>query len=134
LVNDITVQVTYYQKNRWKKCICRESSLLWFRWNWIERVRDDDPAPNEFAIDGSYSLKLSGFRWLLQEDSIQDLKVASDSNDASASTIAVGGRFYHWWRNSVWFNGRWRADLTKIRSKVSYDSRWFTAMTSFLQI
>ena len=96
LVNDISLaQLTYYQKINEKSAF--GGSLRYFGLGEIE-LRDNafDPArivsPNEFAIDGSYSLKLSEkFAMAVAGRFINsNLKVASENTDASAaSTFAV---------------------------------------------
>ncbi len=133
LVNDISLgQVTYYQKLNERSAFA--GSLRYFGLGEIElRENATDEArivsPNEFAIDGSYSLKLSEkFSMAIAGRFINsNLKVASDSNDASsASTFAVdvAGFFQSEEIAFTDFNGRWRAgfNFQNLGPKISYDN------------
>lgn len=133
LVNDISLgQVTYYQKLNERSAFA--GSLRYFGLGEIE-LRDNatDEArivsPNEFAIDGSYSLKLSEkFSMAIAGRFINsNLKVASDSNDASsASTFAVDVAGFYQSEEIAYneFNGRWRAgfNIQNLGPKISYDN------------
>lgn len=133
LVNDISLgQVTYYQKLNERSAFA--GSLRYFGLGEIE-LRDNatDEArivsPNEFAIDGSYSLKLSDkFSMAIAGRFINsNLKVASDSNDASsASTFAVDVAGFYQSEEIAYneFNGRWRAgfNIQNLGPKISYDN------------
>ncbi|MFV8352386.1 type IX secretion system outer membrane channel protein PorV [Flavobacterium sp. XS2P14] len=133
LVNDISLgQVTYYQKLNERSAFA--GSLRYFGLGEIE-LRDNatDEArivsPNEFAIDGSYSLKLSEkFSMAIAARFINsNLKVASDSNDASsASTFAVDVAGFYQSEEIAYneFNGRWRAgfNIQNLGPKISYDN------------
>jgi hypothetical protein len=86
-------------------------------------------SPNEFAIDGSYSLKLSEkFSMAIAGRYINsNLKVASDNNDASsASTFAVDVAGFYQSEEIAFteFNGRWRAgfNFQNLGPKISYDN------------
>ncbi len=85
--------------------------------------------PNEFAIDGSYSLKLSetfsmavAGRFILS-----DLKLPTDPNidSRSANTFAVDIAGYYRSREIAYnkFDGRWRAgfNISNLGGKLSYD-------------
>jgi hypothetical protein len=133
LVNDISLgQVTYYQKIDEKSAFA--GSLRYFGLGDIElRENATDEArivsPNEFAIDGSYSLKLSEkFSMAIAGRFINsNLKVASDSNDASsASTFAVDVAGFYQSEEIAYndFNGRWRAgfNIQNLGPKISYDN------------
>ena len=98
LVNDISLaQLTYYNKLNERSAFA--GSIRYFGLGDIELRQTGDPnevfpivSPNEFAIDGSYSLKLSEkFSMAIAGRFINsNLKVASDNNDASsASSFAV---------------------------------------------
>ncbi|MBQ0909402.1 type IX secretion system outer membrane channel protein PorV [Flavobacterium sp. F-328] len=138
LVNDISLaQLTYYQKINEKSAFA--GSLRYFGLGDIE-LRDNaiDPArivsPNELAIDGSYSLKLSekfsmavGGRFINS-----NLKVASDNTDASsASTFAVDVAGFYQSEEIAYsdFNGRWRAgfNIQNLGPKISYDNDDFNS-------
>ncbi len=97
----------------------------------------DDPrivSPNEFALDASYSLKLSekfsmavGGRFINS-----NLKVASDNTDASsASTFAVDVAGFFQSEEIAYsdFNGRWRAgfNIQNLGPKISYDNDDFNS-------
>ena len=135
LVNDISLgQVTYYQKLNEKSAFA--GSLRYFGLGEIELRETGDPnetprlvSPNEFAIDGSYSLKLSEkFSMAVAGRFINsNLKVASDNNDASsASTFAVDVAGFYQSEELAYneFNGRWRAgfNIQNLGPKISYDN------------
>ena len=141
LVNDISLgQVTYYQKIDEKSAFA--GSLRYFGLGEIELRENatDDPrivSPNEFAIDGSYSLKLSEkFSMAIAGRFINsNLKVASDNNDAtSASTFAVDVAGFYQSEEIAYtdFNGRWRAgfNFQNLGPKISYDNDDFN--TNFI--
>lgn len=135
LANDISLgQVTYYQKLNEKSAFA--GSLRYFGWGDIELRQTGDPnesfpivSPNEFAIDGSYSLKLSEkFSMAIAGRFINsNLKVASENNDASsASTFAVDVAGFYQSEELAYneFNGRWRAgfNIQNLGPKISYDN------------
>ncbi|GEL11883.1 hypothetical protein SAMN05192550_2394 [Flavobacterium glycines] len=134
LANDISLgQATYYNKISDRSAFA--GSIRYFGFGEIELRQDaSDPnppivSPNEFALDGSYSLKLSekfsmavGARYIHS-----NLKVAVNNNDATAASsfaIDVAG-FYQSeeiaYKN---FNGRWRAgfNMQNLGPKLSYDN------------
>jgi hypothetical protein len=138
LVNDISLgQLNYY--NRINERSAFAGSLRYFGLGDIE-LRDfaeDTPrivSPNEFAFDGSYSLKLSekfamavGARYINS-----NLKVASDVGDASAaSTFAIDIAGFYQTEELFFndFNGRWRAgfNIQNLGPKINYDNTKFNS-------
>jgi hypothetical protein len=133
LANDISLgQATYY--NRINERSAFAGSLRFFGFGDIELRKDpnDTPnvvSPNEFALDGSYSLKLSdefsmaiGARYIRS-----NLKIASEDVDASAaSSFAVDVAGFYQSEEIAYssFNGRWRAgfNLQNMGPKISYDN------------
>ncbi|MFV8394017.1 type IX secretion system outer membrane channel protein PorV [Flavobacterium sp. LB2P6] len=135
LVNDISLgQLTYYQKLNERSAFA--GSLRYFGLGEIELRETGDPneaprivSPNEFAIDGSYSLKLSEkFSMAIAGRFINsNLKVASDNTDASsASTFAVDIAGFFQSEEIAYneFNARWRAgfNIQNLGPKISYDN------------
>ena len=135
LVNDISLgQLTYYHRINEKSAFA--GSLRYFGLGEIELRETGDPneiprlvSPNEFAIDGSYSLKLSEkFSMAVAGRFINsNLKVATDNNDASpASTFAVDVAGFYQSEEIAFneFNGRWRAgfNIQNLGPKISYDN------------
>ena len=130
LVNDISLgQVNYF--NRISERSAFATSLRYFSLGEIElRQNFDDPAnvvkPNELALDGSYSLKLSdhfgmavGGRYIRS-----NLKIADINTDAVAGTsfaVDVAG-FYQ--SEEMNFNGRYRFgfNFQNMGPKISYDA------------
>jgi len=133
LANDISLgQATYY--NRINERSAFAGSLRYFGFGDIELRKDpnDTPnvvSPNEFALDGSYSLKLSdkfsmaiGARYIRS-----NLKIASEDVDASAaSSFAVDVAGFYQSEEIAYnsFNGRWRAgfNMQNMGPKISYDN------------
>ncbi|RVT75724.1 type IX secretion system outer membrane channel protein PorV [Flavobacterium sufflavum] len=135
LANDISLgQFTYYNKISDRSAFA--GSLRYFGFGDIELRKTGDPdeqfatvAPNEFAIDGSYSLKLSekfsmavGARYIHS-----NLKVATDNGDATAASsfaIDVAGFYQSEEIAYSRFNGRWRAgfNIQNLGPKISYDN------------
>lgn len=135
LVNDISLgQLTYYQKLNERSAFA--GSLRYFGLGEIELRETGDPneaprivSPNELAIDGSYSLKLSEkFSMAIAGRFINsNLKVASDNTDATAaSTFAVDVAGFYQSEEIAYseFNGRWRAgfNIQNLGPKISYDN------------
>ncbi|MGZ9735234.1 type IX secretion system outer membrane channel protein PorV [Flavobacterium sp. GNP002] len=135
LANDISLgQLTYYQKLNDRSAFA--GSLRYFGFGDIELRQTGDPnesfptvSPNEFAIDGSYSLKLSEkFSMAIAGRFINsNLKVASENNDASsASTFSVDVAGFYQSEEIAFneFNGRWRAgfNIQNLGPKISYDN------------
>jgi Type IX secretion system protein PorV len=143
LVNDISLgQLNYY--NRINERSAFAGSFRFFGLGDIELRETGDPneiprvvSPNEFAFDGSYSLKLSekfsmavGARFINS-----NLKVASDIGDASSASsfaVDVAGFFQTEELSFNDFNGRWRAgfNLQNLGPKMSYDNT--QSSTNFL--
>jgi hypothetical protein len=132
LVNDISLgQVNYY--NRLSERSAFATSLRYFSLGEIElRQNFDDPAnvvkPNELALDGSYSLKLSdhfsmavGGRYIRS-----NLKIADINTDAVAGksfAVDVAGFFQSEEVAFSDFNGRYRFgfNFQNMGPKISYD-------------
>ncbi|MEQ3662232.1 MAG: type IX secretion system outer membrane channel protein PorV, partial [Flavobacterium sp.] len=112
------------------------TSFRYFGLGGIELRQTGDPNevprvvnPNEFALDGSYSLKLSeqfamgiGARFVRS-----NLKINDGSNDASAATtFAVDIAAFYQSEEIAYtdFNGRWRAgiNLQNMGPKISYNN------------
>lgn len=135
LASDISLgQVTYY--NRINERSAFAGSFRYFGFGGIELRETGDPneptrevTPNEFALDGSYSLKLSetfsmaiGARYISS-----NLKIPSSNVDASAaSSFAVDVAGFYQSEEIAYnsFNGRWRAgfNLQNMGPKISYDN------------
>ena len=135
LVNDISLgQFTYYNKVNERSAFA--ASIRYFSLGKIELRQTGDRnedfitvSPNEFAIDGSYSLKLSEkFSMAIAGRFINsNLKVASGNNDASsASSFAVDVAGFYQSEEIAYneFNGRWRAgfNIQNLGPKISYDN------------
>ena len=143
LVNDISLgQLTYY--NRFNEKSAFAGSLRYFGLGNIELRETGNPdevprivSPNEFALDGSYSLKLSErFSMAVAGRYIHSsLKVASDNGDATpASSFAVDVAGFYQSEEIAFneFNGRWRGgfNIQNLGPKISYDNDEFS--TNFL--
>lgn len=133
LVNDISLgQVNYY--NRLSERSAFSTSLRYFSLGEIElRQNFDDPAkvvkPNELALDGSYSLKLSdhfsmavGGRYIRS-----NLKIADVNTDAVAGkSFAVDVAGFYQSEEIAFndFNGRYRLgfNFQNMGPKISYDN------------
>ena len=136
IVNDISLgQVTYY--NRFNDRSAFAGSIRYFGLGEIElrENANDVPrlvSPNEFAIDGSYSLHLSDYFSMAVGGRFihSNLKVASDNGDASpASTFAVDIAGYYQSEEIAYsdFNGRRRGgfNIQNLGPKISYDNDEF---------
>lgn len=136
IVNDISLgQLTYY--NRFNERSAFAGSIRYFGLGEIElRENATDIArlvsPNEFSLDGSYSLQLSDkFAMAVAARYIRsNLKVASDNVDASASsTFSVDIAGYYQSEETAYsnFNGRWRGgfNIQNLGPKISYDNDEF---------
>jgi hypothetical protein len=139
LVNDISLgQFSYFNKLNERSAFA--ASLRYFGLGNIELRETGDPSeiprivsPNEFALDGSYSLKLSEkFAMSVAARFISsNLKVATDVGDASAANtfaIDVAGFFQSEEIAFNEFNGRWRAgfNIQNLGPKISYDNDQFS--------
>jgi hypothetical protein len=135
LANDISLgQVTYYNKISERSAFA--GSLRYFGFGEIELRQTGEAneqfrtvSPNEFAIDGSYSLKLSEtFSMAVAGRYIRsNLKVITDTGDASAANsfaIDVAGFYQSEELAYNEFNGRWRAgfNIQNLGPKISYDN------------
>jgi hypothetical protein len=143
LVNDISLgQITYYNKLNERSAFA--ASLRYFGLGEIELRETGNPdevprtvSPNEFAFDGSYSLKLSErFSMAVAARYIHSsLKVADQTGDASpASSFAVDIAGFYQSEEIAFneFNGRWRGgfNIQNLGPKISYDNDEFS--TNFL--
>jgi hypothetical protein len=135
IANDISLgQITYF--NRFNDRMAFSGSLRYFGFGDIELRETGDPnevpvitSPNEFAIDGSYSLKLSPeFAMGVSGRYIRsNLKIANATTDARpATTFAVDVSGIYQSEEEVYdnFNGRWRAgfNFQNLGPKLSYDN------------
>ncbi|MBP6127905.1 type IX secretion system outer membrane channel protein PorV [Flavobacterium sp.] len=135
IANDISLgQITYF--NRFNDRMAFSGSLRYFGFGDIELRETGDPnevpvitSPNEFAIDGSYSLKLSPeFAMGVSGRYIRsNLKIANATTDARpATTFAVDVSGIYQSEEEVFdnFNGRWRAgfNFQNLGPKLSYDN------------
>ncbi|SHO73406.1 type IX secretion system outer membrane channel protein PorV [Flavobacterium cucumis] len=133
IANDISLgQITYF--NRINERSAFAGSLRFFGLGDIQLTDAigtplTTVSPNEFALDGSYSLKLSerfamgiGARYIRS-----NLKIASDNTDATpASSFAVDVSGYYQSEELAYddFNGRWRAgfNFQNLGPKINYDN------------
>ncbi|UGS24066.1 type IX secretion system outer membrane channel protein PorV [Flavobacterium channae] len=135
IANDISLgQLSYY--NRINERSAFAASFRYFGLGDIELRQTPDPYevvqtvnPNEFALDGSYSLKLSerfsmavGGRFIRSA-----LRIPDVNNDVkAATTFAVDIAGYYQSEEMAYtdFNGRWRAgfNFQNLGPKISYDS------------
>ena len=135
IANDISLgQLTYYNKINDRSAFA--GSFRFFGLGDIELRRTGDPGeiprvvnPNELALDGSYSLKLSDrFSMAVAGRYIRSsLKIADENTDATAaSTFAVDIAGYYQSEEIAYddFNGRWRAgfNFQNMGPKISYDN------------
>ena len=138
LVNDISLgQVTFFNKINEKSAFA--TSLRYFGLGEINQTNQNgDPlgnvSPNELAVDGSYSLKLSErFSMGIAGRYIRsNLRIATADGDASpASTFAVDVAGYYQSDEQAFtdFNGRWRAgfNFQNLGPKINYDDSQFNA-------
>jgi len=135
IANDISLgQLTYFNKINERSAF--GGSIRYFGLGDIELRRTGDPGeiprvvnPNELALDGSYSLKLSErFSMAVAGRYIRSsLKIADENTDATAaSTFAVDIAGYYQSEEVAYddFNGRWRAgfNFQNMGPKISYDN------------
>ncbi len=133
LVNDISLgQFSYY--NRFDERMAFALSLRYFGLGEIElRQTAEDPGnivkPNEFALDGSYTLKLSpkfsmgiGGRYI--RSSLQIPSIDGSVNAASTFAVDVSGFFQGEETAYNDFNGRLRMgfNFQNLGPKINYDS------------
>ena len=133
IANDISLgQITYYNRINEKSAFA--GSLRYFGLGDIQLTDEvgtslTTVSPNEFALDGSYSLKLSerfamgiGARYIRS-----NLKIAADNGDATpASSFAVDVSGFYQSEEVAYedFNGRWRAgfNFQNLGPKINYDN------------
>ncbi len=133
IANDISLgQITYFNKFNDRSAFA--GSLRYFGLGDIElRSSFDDPgrtvSPNELAIDGSYSLKLSpdfamgiAGRYIRSNLKIPDAN--TDSKPASTFAVDISGIYQSQEEAYDSFNGRWRAgfNFQNLGPKISYDN------------
>lgn len=133
IANDISLgQVTYF--NRINERSAFAASLRYFGLGDIElRNSFDDPgrtvSPNELALDGSYSLKLSpefamgvAGRYIRSNLKIPDAN--TDAKPASTFAVDISGLYQSEEEAYDNFNGRWRAgfNFQNLGPKISYDN------------
>jgi hypothetical protein len=136
IANDISLgQLAYY--NRINERSAFAGSLRYFGLGDIQLTDEVGTAlttvnPNELAIDGSYSLKLSErFSMAVGGKFIRSaLRIANENTDASAATtFAVDVAGYYQSEEIFYddFNGRWRAgfNFQNMGPKISYDNDEF---------
>nr|WP_298929128.1 type IX secretion system outer membrane channel protein PorV [uncultured Allomuricauda sp.] len=133
IVNDVSLlNANFYNKVNDRSAFA--VSIRYFGLGEIElRQTIDEEAtlvkPNEFAIDGSYSLKLSqtfsmavGGRFISSNLRFQD--GAQDSQAANAFAVDIAGFFRS--REIAYnsFDGRWRAgfNISNLGGKIQYDA------------
>jgi len=134
LVNDISLgQVNYFNKIDDRMAFA--GSLRFFGFGDIELRQTDSPdevprivSPNEFALDGSFALKLDDrFSMSVAGRYIRSaLRVATEETDASpANTFAVDVAAFYQSEEIAYddFNGRWRAGWIwqNLGPKISYN-------------
>lgn len=143
LVNDISLaQVTYY--NRFSERSAFAGSLRYFGLGDIILTNEFGEqgatvSPNEFALDGSYSLRLSErFSMSVAGRYIRSqLKIPDAIGDASAaSTFAFDVSGYYQSEEEAYndFNGRWRAgfNFQNLGPKINYDQSIGDINSNFL--
>ncbi len=133
IANDISLgQITYFNKINDRSAFA--GSLRYFGLGDIElRNSFDDPgrtvSPNELALDGSYSLKLSpefamgiAGRYIRSNLKIPDSN--TDSKAASTFAVDISGLYQSEEEAYESFNGRWRAgfNFQNLGPKISYDN------------
>jgi hypothetical protein len=145
IANDISLgQLTYF--NRINERSAFATSFRFFGLGDIELRETGDPnevpvvvSPNEFALDGSYSLKLSErFSMGIAGRFIRsNLKINDGTNDATAATsFAVDIAAYYQSEEIAYsdFNGRWRAglNLQNMGPKINYNNDKLDENSNFL--
>ncbi len=132
LVNDIAIaQIVYSQRLNENSAFA--GSLRYFGLGSIFITQDGENGteenPNEFVLDGTYSLKLSEqFAMAVTGRFLRsDLRLQSTDSDASAANsfgVDISGYFQSEEIAYTDFNGRWRAgfNISNIGPKVSYDT------------
>lgn len=133
LVDDIAIAQLVYS-NRINEQSAFAGSLRYFSLGSITLRQDEaDPgreeSPNEFVLDGTYSLKLSEqFAMAVTGRFLRsDLRIQGVDNDANAAnSFAVDVSGYYQSEEEAYndFNGRWRAgfNISNIGPKITYDA------------
>ena len=133
LANDISLgQVTYF--NRFEERMAFAASIRYFGLGEIQYTNQfgelgQTVSPNEFAVDLSYSLKLSerfsmavGGRFISSQLQLPD--AVGDASAANTFAVDLAG-FYHSEEIAFNdFNGRWRAGINfqNMGPKINYDN------------
>lgn len=143
IANDISLgQITYF--NRINERSAFATSMRYFGLGDIQLTNEIGDAlnvvnPNELALDGSYSLKLSerfamgvGARFVRSA-----LRIPSENNDVkAATTFAVDIAAYYQSEEIVYddFNGRWRAgiNLQNMGPKINYNNDGNDELANFM--
>lgn len=138
LVNDISLgQVSYFNKINERSAWA--TSLRFFGLGNIELRSDAYEqariiSPNEFSLDGSYSLQLSNtFAMAVAGRYIRsNLKIPTENTDASsANSFAVDVAGFYQSEEKVYtnFNGIWRAgfNIQNLGPKINYDNDEFSS-------
>lgn len=136
LVNDISLgQITYYNRINEKSAFA--FGMRYFGLGVIETRKTGDPdeiavpvTPNEFAMDGSYSLKLSErFSMAVAGRYIRSqLRIPDEFNSSKpATTFAVDVAGYYQSEEIAYtdFNGRWRwgFNFQNLGPKINYEAQ-----------
>jgi hypothetical protein len=138
LVNDISLgQVSYFNKINERSAWA--TSLRFFGLGNIELRSDAYEqariiSPNEFSLDGSYSLQLSNtFAMAVAGRYIRsNLKIPTENTDSSsANSFAVDVAGFYQSEEKVYtnFNGIWRAgfNIQNLGPKINYDNDEFSS-------
>lgn len=135
IANDISLgQITYFNKIDDRMAFA--GSLRYFGFGDIELRETGNPdevpvitSPNEFALDGSYSLKLSpefamGIAGRYIRSNLKIANSTTDSKPASTFAVDVSGIYQSEEEAYDSFNGRWRAgfNFQNLGPKISYDN------------
>lgn len=135
IANDISLgQVTYFNKINERSAFA--GSLRFFGFGDIELRETGDPNevpvianPNEFALDGSYSLKLSpefamGVAGRYIRSNLKIANSTTDSKPASTFAVDISGLYQSEEQAYDSFNGKWRAgfNFQNLGPKISYDN------------
>jgi len=132
LVDDIAIAQLVYS-NRFNEQSAFAASLRYFSLGSITLRQDaNDPGreenPNEFVLDGTYSLKLSEqFSMAVTGRFLRsDLRIQGVDSDASAANsfgVDISGYYQSEEEAYDSFNGRWRGgfNISNIGPKITYD-------------
>lgn len=135
IANDISLgQITYFNKFNDRSAFA--FSLRYFGFGDIELRETGDPnevpviaSPNEFSLDGSYSLKLSpefamGVAGRYIRSNLKIANSSTDSKPASTFAVDISGLYQSEEEAYESFNGKWRAgfNFQNLGPKISYDN------------